>query len=431
VDADARTPDETFLACGLGSYALLLSLLDRELLALRRLIRRAAPSRALARKAAARCATIARLAEAQGRPLRAVLLHRRPLLPYRLACADPAQLTDLPRARRWLRAVLAAGADALPEGVTACLRATHDALARLTLDLADLFRAAAQARDVPAVPLEAILPVTTLTALVDTSLRENHPQALRPGHGTDERTFVVIHQVAELWFLVAVRSLQEAIGRLQGDPPQVAEATRLVEAVAEVLKGLGHMIHLPETIGVADYLLFRGQLAGSGMESLNFRKLDLLLQSPGERALDALRRQHLLAPALEEACRGPSLDSAFRAALARLGILLADDPPEEVVVKLSRLLVPTAADFEHRDAADLMRALLRLAQQHKLWQTNHALMVESMIGSRPILSIGDVTAQEAPAGLGGLPYLRAVLNGPLLFPLLHAAVSRAQAGGQP
>src|SRR5262245_53465350 len=51
VDADARTPDETFLACGLGSYALLLSLLDRELLALGRLVRRAAPSRALAGKA--------------------------------------------------------------------------------------------------------------------------------------------------------------------------------------------------------------------------------------------------------------------------------------------------------------------------------------------------------------------------------------------
>ena len=45
--------------------------------------------------------------------------------------------------------MLAAGADALPEGVTACLRATHDALARLTLDLGDLFGAAAQARDVP------------------------------------------------------------------------------------------------------------------------------------------------------------------------------------------------------------------------------------------------------------------------------------------
>jgi hypothetical protein len=102
-----------------------------------------------------------------------------------------------------------------------------------------------------------------------------------------------------------------------------------------------------------------------------------------------------------------------------------------VVLKLSRLFVSTAADFGHRDAADLMRALLQLAQQHKLWQTHHALMVETLMGSRPILNIGDVTATEAPAGLGGLPYLRAVLNSPLLFPLLHAAVGRAQAGGQP
>jgi tryptophan 2,3-dioxygenase len=432
VDADALTPAEAFLACGLSSYVLLLSLVDKELLGLRRQLRRGPPSPALVGKGVARCARLAQLAERQGRLLRAVLLHRRPGLRYRLSGADPTRLTDLRQLRRRLRAVRAAVPEASPEGgCSAALRAADESLARVTEDLGDLLRAAAETRDAPAVPLEALISVTTLTALGDTSLRENHPQALRPGHGMDERTFVVIHQVAELWFVVAVRTLQEAIERLQGDPPMIQEATLLVDSLTEVLSWLGEMIHLPETIGVADYLQFRPQLAGSGMESPNFRQLQLLLQAPGQRGLDALKRQNLLTPGLDGACQGPSLDSAFRTALVRLGILSADDPAECVVLKLSRLFVPTAAHFEHRAAAHLMWALLKLAQQHKLWQTHHALMVETLIGSRAILSIGDVTGKEAPADLGGLPYLRAVLNSPLLFPELHAAVSRAQAGGQP
>ena len=105
----------------------------------------------------------------------------------------------------------------------------------------------------------------------------------------------------------------------------------------------------------------------------------------------------------------------------------SNKPPRQTAAA-SRLFVPAGTACGRRDVADLMRAMLRLSQRHKLWQTHHALMVETMIGTRDILSIGGKTAADLPEGMGGLGYLRSVLNRPLLFPLLGAAVGRAQAG---
>jgi tryptophan 2,3-dioxygenase len=278
--------------------------------------------------------------------------------------------------------------------------------------------------------LDDVVSASSLAALVEESLRENHPQALYPRHGADERTFVLIHQVVELWLLVAIRSLEEAITALQGRPPALPEAARLVDGVAGVLQWVGEAIHLPETIGVGDYLLFRHQLTGSGMESPNFRKMEMLLQAPGEARLRAFRELNLMTPELQELCERPSLDIAFRAAITELGVVGPRDPPEQQAHKLSALLVPAGTACGRRDVTDLMRAMLRLSQRHKLWQTHHALMVETMIGTRDILSIGDTTAADLPDGMGGLGYLRSVLNRPLLFPLLGAAVVRAQAGGR-
>src|SRR4051794_35623741 len=88
INADARTPDEMFFVGGLGSYVLLLSLLERELLALGRHLRDADVSPGLINKIAARCRAVAQLAQEQGPLLRAVLVHRWPRLRFRLSAFD-------------------------------------------------------------------------------------------------------------------------------------------------------------------------------------------------------------------------------------------------------------------------------------------------------------------------------------------------------
>jgi tryptophan 2,3-dioxygenase len=428
VATDSRTPDEMFLVSGVGSYALLLSLLARDLLALDRLVRALGVSPALPLKLAARCAAVARLARDQGPLLRSALAHRRPRVRFRLSAFEATQLPDLPLSRQRLRALLELGPVSLAEGASADLRAADEALVRVEDDLRAVLGRASQGGG-PAVALDEIVPVSSLAALAEESLRENHPQALDPGHGADECTFVLIHQVVELWFLIATRSLEEAIAALQGRPPALAEAARLVDGVSGVLRWVSDAIHLPETIGVGDYLLFRHQLAGSGMESPNFRKLQMLLQVPGEACLHAFRKGNLMTAEMEALSEGVSLDAAFRSAVIALGVVGPEDALPEQARKLAALFVPVGAADYRLDAVDLMRAMLRLSQQYKLWQTHHALMVETMIGTRPVLSVGDRTADDLPDGMGGLPYLRRVLNSALLFPVLGAAVNRAQPGG--
>ena len=97
----------------------------------------------------------------------------------------------------------------------------------------------------------------------------------------DEVMFIVVHQVDELWFKVAIRGLQSLRDLLSREPvPEQAlsQAVRSVRRVETVLRLAAEHFRLMETMTSRDYLDFRdGLLGASGFQSAQLREIELLL----------------------------------------------------------------------------------------------------------------------------------------------------------
>ncbi len=97
----------------------------------------------------------------------------------------------------------------------------------------------------------------------------------------DEVMFIVVHQIDELWFKVAIRGLQSLRDLLAREPvPEQAlsQAVRSVRRVETVLRLAAGHFQLMETMTSRDYLDFRDKLLGaSGFQSAQLREMELLL----------------------------------------------------------------------------------------------------------------------------------------------------------
>src|SRR5437867_8922049 len=71
----------------------------------------------------------------------------------------------------------------------------------------------------------------------------------------DEPLFIIIHQVYELWFKLALHEVDSAIAHL--DAGRVGEATRLLRRVVEVQHLLVNQVRILETMRPQDFFGFR------------------------------------------------------------------------------------------------------------------------------------------------------------------------------
>src|ERR1700694_2733076 len=92
----------------------------------------------------------------------------------------------------------------------------------------------------------------------------------------DEPLFIIIHQVYELWFKLALHEVDSAVAHL--GEGRVGEATRLLRRVVEVQHLLINQVRILETMRPQDFLGFRYHLnPASGFQSVQFRELEFLL----------------------------------------------------------------------------------------------------------------------------------------------------------
>ncbi len=97
----------------------------------------------------------------------------------------------------------------------------------------------------------------------------------------DELHFIIVHQVYELWFKLALRELRQARDWLAA--PRVAEETvpqvvHHLRRVNEILRLAAEQFRLMETLTPQDFLGFRDKLVpSSGFQSFQLRELELLL----------------------------------------------------------------------------------------------------------------------------------------------------------
>ena len=220
----------------------------------------------------------------------------------------------------------------------------------------------------------------------------------------DEPLFIIIHQVYELWFKLALHEVDSAVAHLAEG--RVGEATRLLRRVVEVQHLLISQVRILETMRPQDFLGFRYHLnPASGFQSVQFRELEFLLGLKDPAVCGRLVCEPEEADRLQRRLAAPSLTDAVDDLLVRRGFPRepapasprggASEPEEWRLQALVRIYEEPEA---HADLVALCEVLIEMDECLALWRAHHVQMVERMIG-----------AKRGTGGSEGVAYLRSTL----------------------
>lgn len=216
----------------------------------------------------------------------------------------------------------------------------------------------------------------------------NHP---------DELHFIIVHQVHELWFKLALHHLDRARDAMEADQP--LEAARLLEQVTAIFDNLTATVEHLQSLPAVAFHHFRRFLApGSGLQSYQFREIEFVAGRRDQDYIEWVRRvltkdshreqveARLEKPSLAE-CLDHLLQRRFVPDLATIYAVPGDNP----------------------DLYTLCEALSVLDHRVLRWRFSHIQLVERTIGG-------------ATVGTGGTThdFLTATLNA-RLFPALWEA----------
>ncbi len=97
----------------------------------------------------------------------------------------------------------------------------------------------------------------------------------------DETMFIVVHQIDELWFKLALREMaqvRDLFARPVVPEQALASAVRGIRRMETIVRQLVSHFELMETMTTRDYLSFRDKLTGaSGFQSAQMREMEILM----------------------------------------------------------------------------------------------------------------------------------------------------------
>jgi tryptophan 2,3-dioxygenase len=100
----------------------------------------------------------------------------------------------------------------------------------------------------------------------------------------DEVMFIVVHQIDELWFKLALREMvtvRNLFARAPVPEQALASAVRGIRRMETIVHQLAGHFALMETMTTRDYLAFRDKLVGaSGFQSAQMREIEILMGLP-------------------------------------------------------------------------------------------------------------------------------------------------------
>ena len=234
---------------------------------------------------------------------------------------------------------------------------------------------------------------------LDELLAQQMPQAHPPAH--DERLFITVHQVYELWFRQMLYELETARDAMTDG--QTWRARHLLRRVHAIERLLIAQVDIIETMTPQDFLEFRELLApASGFQSVQYRELEFLSGLKDEAYLARFRsisggQRGRLARRLAQ----PSLWDAYLGLLSARGLPAGAD---KQILESLRVIAGDRAAYD--DLWQLAEDLLTHDELAGLWRARHVQMVERQIGTK-----------SGTGGSTGAPYLHKRV--PLrYFPLL-------------
>lgn len=232
-----------------------------------------------------------------------------------------------------------------------------------------------------------------------------------PAHH-DEPLFIIIHQTYELWFKLILHEIDEVVIRLKAD--KVRRATFFLRRISAIMKVLVNQIHVLETMSPHDFLGFRNKLnPASGFQSTQFREIEIACGMRDRQMLEHFRMDEESFGELEKRMNMPTLNDHFYDLLRRQGFMMPELPPtnepetaesaaaaaELEAQRLQELRKLYEHYDEYGDLHDLAEGLMDVDEQISLWRTNHATVVERVIGFK-----------RGTGGSEGVGYLRSTLH---------------------
>lgn len=236
---------------------------------------------------------------------------------------------------------------------------------------------------------------------LDELLAAQRPRTDQP----DELPFIVIHQVYELWFKQLLHEAARTQGSLAGGG--APGAARALERMLTILKTIVAQVDVLETMTPSQFAAFRDALdSSSGLQSAQFRELEVMLGRRDERALRPFPPDSPERARITAAMGRPSLFDSLLSCLAGRGyaipgevlardVSVAYEPSAGVRAALLRVYADDGPE------AALCERMVDLGEGVMEWRYRHVQMVRRMIGSRP-----------GTGGSAGVDYLASTLMQP-------------------
>lgn len=244
---------------------------------------------------------------------------------------------------------------------------------------------------------------------LDTLLASQHP--LSDHH--DEKLFIIVHHVSELWMNLILHELQAAIQNIQEN--DLAASFKKLSRVCKVQDQLKQVWDVLATLTPSEYIEFRDQLgSASGFQSYQNRLIEFAFGYKSDYILKIYEKDPALLAKLTKAYHAPSIYDVSIQALHKAGFTIDQEvltrdantthQSNESVRKAWQKVYENVD--KHWELYELAEKLVDIEDLFQQWRFRHMKTVERIIGFK-----------AGTGGSGGVSYLKKVLDY-YLFPEL-------------
>lgn len=222
----------------------------------------------------------------------------------------------------------------------------------------------------------------------------------------DEKLFIIVHQVSELWMSLIIHEINSACEDIKVD--QHKQAFKKLARVGNIQKQLIQVWEVLSTMTPSDYLKFRNDLGNSsGFQSFQNRMIEFSLGYKTTHALKIYENDTHIYNQLKTQLERPSLYDETIKAVHRAGFNI----DEEVLNrKVTENYVPNKSVKEafkeiylnsdkYFDLYELLEKLTDVEDRYSQWRFRHMKTVQRIIGFK-----------MGTGGSSGVNYLKRVID---------------------
>lgn len=222
----------------------------------------------------------------------------------------------------------------------------------------------------------------------------------------DEKLFIIVHQVSELWMNLIIHELNSASDDIKSD--QYKQAFKKLARVGNIQKQLIQVWEVLSTMTPSDYLKFRDDLGNSsGFQSFQNRMIEYSLGYKTTHALKIYEKDPNIYQQLKTQLERPSIYDETIKAVHRAGFDIDSEVLNREVTKnyMRNDSVKEAfkAIYLHSDAYfelyELLEKLTDVEDRYSQWRFRHMKTVQRIIGFK-----------TGTGGSSGVNYLKRVID---------------------